>query len=229
MHVIIFDWSGEVIRRVNCFGQLQFPNNIAVNDDEQFLVCDNRADCVKVFTYSGDLVDIIGCTGLTNFPIGVAVGQNGDVIVADNHKAFNITVFDKVIVSCFGPKQCYSFQGGEVKHCFKSMARHQQCFDVAVLSDHRLIVCSEDCRLYVYSYEEPVDTSDRNSTIDDIDQQDTVCLDATISEQYDPVTLNSRFNFAQDIIPTSPTDLWKPLESKLDASDSLFSPIEKVC
>ncbi|KAI6190428.1 Brat protein [Aphelenchoides bicaudatus] len=138
MRVLVFKWNGSVMSSFEC-NDLQYPNNICADDDEHVYICDNRLNCVKMFDYAGNFMRVIGATGITNFPISVMINSNGDVVVCDNYKAFNITVFDQM---------------GNIKKCFKSLARHHQCFDTAILSDTSLIVCSKDNRVYVYHFVE---------------------------------------------------------------------------
>lgn len=96
MRVIIFDSFGNVISKFNCGRHLEFPNAVCTSEDEEILICDNRAHCIKVFNYEGFYLRQIGGEGITNYPIGVAVDKNGSIIVADNHNNFNLTIFDKV-------------------------------------------------------------------------------------------------------------------------------------
>jgi len=49
MRVVIFDASGTVINRFSLMGELEFPNGVAVDDNEHIFISDNRAHCVKVF------------------------------------------------------------------------------------------------------------------------------------------------------------------------------------
>jgi len=48
MRVVIFDASGTVINRFSLMGELEFPNGVAVDDNEHIFISDNRAHCVKV-------------------------------------------------------------------------------------------------------------------------------------------------------------------------------------
>jgi len=48
MRVVIFDASGTVINRFSLMGELEFPNGVAVDDNERIFISDNRAHCVKV-------------------------------------------------------------------------------------------------------------------------------------------------------------------------------------
>ena len=49
MRVVIFDASGTVINRFSLMGELEFPNGVAVDDNEHIYISDNRAHCVKVY------------------------------------------------------------------------------------------------------------------------------------------------------------------------------------
>jgi len=49
MRVVIFDASGTVINRFSLMGELEFPNGVAVDDNEHIFISDNRAHCVKVW------------------------------------------------------------------------------------------------------------------------------------------------------------------------------------
>ena len=81
-----------------CFCRyLEFPNGVAVNDQQEVFISDNRAHCVKVFDYQGNYLRQIGGGGVSNFPIGVGVTASGDIAVADNHNNFNLTVFNQVL------------------------------------------------------------------------------------------------------------------------------------
>ena len=85
---------------------LEFPNGVAVNDNQEVFISDNRAHCVKVFDYQGNYLRQIGGEGVSNFPIGVGVTASGDIAIADNHNNFNLTVFNQVnYTHC--QKQCY--------------------------------------------------------------------------------------------------------------------------
>lgn len=48
MRVVIFDASGTVVNRFSLMGELEFPNGVAVDDNEHIFISDNRAHCVKV-------------------------------------------------------------------------------------------------------------------------------------------------------------------------------------
>ena len=78
------------------FRHLEFPNGVAVNDNQEVFISDNRAHCVKVFDYQGNYLRQIGGEGVSNFPIGVGVTASGDIAIADNHNNFNLTVFNQV-------------------------------------------------------------------------------------------------------------------------------------
>ena len=83
-----------------CFCRyLEFPNGVAVNDQQEVFISDNRAHCVKVFDYQGNYLRQIGGGGVSNFPIGVGVTASGDIAIADNHNNFNLTVFNQVLTS----------------------------------------------------------------------------------------------------------------------------------
>ena len=48
MRIVIFDAAGTVINRFSLMGELEFPNGVAVDDNERIFISDNRAHCVKV-------------------------------------------------------------------------------------------------------------------------------------------------------------------------------------
>ena len=78
------------------YRHLEFPNGVAVNNNQEVFISDNRAHCVKVFDYQGNYLRQIGGEGVSNFPIGVGVTASGDIAIADNHNNFNLTVFNQV-------------------------------------------------------------------------------------------------------------------------------------
>ena len=96
----IFMMSYETINycplTAEVFRHLEFPNGVAVNDNQEVFISDNRAHCVKVFDYQGNYLRQIGGEGVSNFPIGVGVTASGDIAIADNHNNFNLTVFNQV-------------------------------------------------------------------------------------------------------------------------------------
>jgi len=201
MRVVIFDPYGNVTNSFYCNGQLQFPNNICTNDKQEVLICDNRLNCVKVFTYDGKLVRQIGCSGLTNFPIGVAVNNSGDVIICDNHKTFNITVFD---------------QDGKMKRSSKSLARHIQCLDIALFPDDaRLIVCSKDCKSYVYRYDE-IPEEERHPNHKD-----------SSLEWYQGSPPMSEVFATPEANQMGSADLWKPLKEVTLTNKGIFGDFSK--
>lgn len=57
MRVVIFDASGTVINRFSLMGELEFPNGVAVDDNEHIFISDNRAHCVKVCLESNAYFD----------------------------------------------------------------------------------------------------------------------------------------------------------------------------
>ena len=85
---------------------LEFPNGVAVNDQQEVFISDNRAHCVKVFDYQGNYLRQIGGEGVSNFPIGVGVTASGDIAIADNHNNFNLTVFNQVLTAMNMTNDC---------------------------------------------------------------------------------------------------------------------------
>ena len=116
---------------------LEFPNGVAVNDNQEVFISDNRAHCVKVFDYQGNYLRQIGGEGVSNFPIGVGVTASGDIAIADNHNNFNLTVFN---------------QAGQLLGALESKVKHAQCFDMALMKDGSIVLASKDYRLYIYRY-----------------------------------------------------------------------------
>uniref|UniRef100_A0AC35TS00 E3 ubiquitin-protein ligase TRIM33 n=1 Tax=Rhabditophanes sp. KR3021 TaxID=114890 RepID=A0AC35TS00_9BILA len=138
MRVIIFDIYGNVVHKFSCSRYLEFPNGVCTNENE-ILISDNRAHCIKVFNYEGQYIRQIGGEGITNYPIGVGINAAGEVVVADNHNNFNLTVFS---------------QEGEMLSALESKVKHAQCFDVALVEDGSVVLASKDYRLYLYRYQQ---------------------------------------------------------------------------
>ncbi|KAH9361848.1 uncharacterized protein LOC144160120 [Haemaphysalis longicornis] len=147
MRVAIFDQSGNVLKKFNCYGRLGFPNAVAVNNNEEIFISDNRAHCIQVFDYDGNFLRKIGGMGVTNYPIGVCISPNGDILVADNHDNFHLTVFR---------------QDGQLIRALESKVKHSQCYDVAVMDGGWVVMASQDCHLYIYPYEQAAAPSDRS-------------------------------------------------------------------
>lgn len=96
MRVIIFDSHGNTLNKFSCSRYLEFPNGVCATPNNEILISDNRAHCIKVFSYEGQYLRQIGGEGITNYPIGVGINSRGEVVVADNHNNFNLTIFDQV-------------------------------------------------------------------------------------------------------------------------------------
>lgn len=96
MRVIIFDSYGNVLNKFSCSRYLEFPNGVCATPNNEILISDNRAHCIKVFSYEGQYLRQIGGEGITNYPIGVGINSHNEVVVADNHNNFNLTIFDQV-------------------------------------------------------------------------------------------------------------------------------------
>ncbi|KAL0273274.1 UNVERIFIED_CONTAM: hypothetical protein PYX00_005984 [Menopon gallinae] len=137
MRVIIFDQSGNVLKKFGCSKYLEFPNGVVVNDKKEIFISDNRAHCVKVFSYDGVYQMQIGGEGITNYPIGVGINAAGEILIADNHNNFNLTIFT---------------QDGQLVSALESKVKHAQCFDVALMDDGSVVLASKDYRLYIYRY-----------------------------------------------------------------------------
>ena len=137
MRVVIFDMVGNVLGKFSCSQHLEFPNGVAVNDQMEIFISDNRAHCVKVFDYHGNYLRQIGGEGVSNFPIGVGITANGDIAISDNHNNFNLSVFS---------------QSGQLIGAMESKVKHAQCFDVALMKDGSIVLASKDYRLYIYRY-----------------------------------------------------------------------------
>ncbi|CAD5119348.1 DgyrCDS7965 [Dimorphilus gyrociliatus] len=137
MRVIIFDLTGNVLRKFSCSKYLEFPNGVVVNDQDEIFISDNRAHCVKVFDYNGMYLRQVGGEGVTNYPIGVGINSAGEILIADNHNNFNITIFS---------------QDGTLLNALESKVKHAQCFDVALMDDGSVVLASKDYRLYIYRY-----------------------------------------------------------------------------
>ncbi|XP_077542766.1 uncharacterized protein LOC144155296 [Haemaphysalis longicornis] len=148
MRVVIFDQSGNLLRKFVCSDRLTFPNGVAVNEREEIFISDNLAHCVKVFSYAGAYLRQIGGAGVTNFPVAVCVSGAGEVLVADNHRGFKVTVFT---------------QDGALLKAYESNTKHTHCFDVAWMDGGSVVLASRDCAIHMYRFAEaarvPADAS----------------------------------------------------------------------
>src|SRR4051812_40518966 len=109
MRVIVFDAHGNELRKFSCSRYLEFPNGVCATTNNEILISDNRAHCVKVFDYEGNYLRQIGGEGITNYPIGVGINSKGEVVVADNHNNFNLSIFSQVV--CWG---WWGYFGGDL-------------------------------------------------------------------------------------------------------------------
>merc|ERR1719378_1206124 len=116
MRVVIFDMVGNVLAKFSCSRHLEFPNGVAVYDNQ------------------GNYLRQIGGEGVSNFPIGVGVTASGDIAIADNHNNFNLTVFNQA-------GQLLGALESKVKHaqCF-DMALMKDGSIVLASKDYRLYI-----------------------------------------------------------------------------------------
>ncbi|KAH9359825.1 hypothetical protein HPB48_015709 [Haemaphysalis longicornis] len=73
--VVIFDQSGNLLRKFVCSERLTFPNGVAVNEWEEIFASDNLAHCVKVFSYTNAYLRQMVGEGVTNFPVAVCLSS----------------------------------------------------------------------------------------------------------------------------------------------------------
>ncbi|OWA52195.1 Brain tumor protein [Hypsibius exemplaris] len=93
MRVVIFEPNGRIYSKFSCSQHLEFPNDVAANDKDEFFINDNRAHCVKVFNYHGIFLCHIGGEGMTNFHIG-----DGSLISAYESRVKHAQCFDLTLM-----------------------------------------------------------------------------------------------------------------------------------
>ena len=135
--VLIFTKFGSLLSTFPCPG-LRGPSSVSVSSQGEIFISDYLSHRVMVYDYSGGVKRRLGGEDVCRRPFGVCLTSSGQVIVADKQETvMKFTMFS---------------QTGKFLASLRSDLDQENCTDVALASDGRLVVSSKDNHLYFFNF-----------------------------------------------------------------------------